>query len=232
MYSHPMQHILKYTFISLILLLSSAFTYGQQKRVQGPWLGFEAGSLVRKYFEPGLDAYTFSLDYEVDLKYYPVIEMGVFDIHKDQDKLTYQSNGYFGKIGLNYNFLSNKGIWDYNMVYGGMRLGLANYEHNAEDILIENDYFGDYQIDNISATGLNALWMEVVAGLRVEVVSNIFLGWSLRGKIMMFKDKGTKMPPYFIPGYGRGENNASLRIQYYISYQIPIIHKKYDALEN
>src|SRR6056297_2747157 len=70
MYSHPMQHILKYTFISLILLLSSAFTYGQQKRVQGPWLGFEAGSLVRKYFEPGLDAYTFSLDYEVDLKYY------------------------------------------------------------------------------------------------------------------------------------------------------------------
>jgi hypothetical protein len=202
-------------------------SWGQQKRIKGPWIGFETGNLVKKYFEPGFTGYTFSLDYEINSDYYPVLELGMIDIHKEQEKMNYFTDGYFGKIGVNYNFLDYKGVWDYNILFAGLRFGMTKYEHRASNIVIENNYFGDHQIDEISEKGLNAFWTEAVIGLRVEIINNLFLGWSIRGKLKLYDDKNKKMEPYFIPGYGRGGGNTALRIQYYVSYQLPLIRSEY-----
>ena len=223
-----MQNILKYfCFSLLILILGMNQSNGQQKRVKGPWLGFELGNWAYKYFDPGFTGYTVSLDYEKDLRYYPVMELGMLNIQKDQEKMDYSTEGYFGKIGVNYNFLDSKGVWDYNILFAGLRLGFANYQHKAENIVIENNYFGNYQIGDISNQNLKALWTEAVVGLRVEVINNVFLGWSLRGKLRLISDKDKQLTPYFIPGYGSGEDNSTIRIQYYISYKLPIIKSDY-----
>ncbi|MFP4046220.1 MAG: DUF6048 family protein [Bacteroidales bacterium] len=205
--------------------------YGQQKRVVGPNIGYDVSQIAKGYFYPGYSAHVLSLDYEIDYLYYPVIEAGLFDLNKDQESMNYSSDGRFVKLGMDYNVIGIRGPWDYDMLFGGARIGVAQYNHSARDIVIENNYWGDYQADNIETNRLNALWLELVAGLKVEVLPNMFFGWSFRGQLMIAKNKDDNIPPYIIPGYGKGDNSINIGIQYFISYRFPIIKKDYKEPE-
>ncbi|MFP4019717.1 MAG: DUF6048 family protein [Bacteroidales bacterium] len=205
--------------------------YGQKKRVVGPNIGYDVSQIAKGYFYPGYSAHVLSLDYEIDYLYYPVIEAGLFDLNKDQESMNYSSDGRFVKLGMDYNVIGIQGPWDYDMLFGGARIGVAQYNHSARDIVIENNYWGDYQADNIETNRLNALWLEIVAGLKVEVLTNVFFGWSFRGQLMKAKNKDDNIPPYMIPGYGKGDNSINIGIQYFISYRFPIIKKDYKEPE-
>ncbi|MFP4447195.1 MAG: DUF6048 family protein [Bacteroidales bacterium] len=226
-----MKTILKYLFCSLLVLVYIHEGYGQQKRVVGPNIGYDVSQIAKGYFYPGYSAHVLSLDYEIDYLYYPVIEAGLFDLNKDQESMNYSSDGRFVKLGMDYNVIGIQGPWDYDMLFGGARIGVAQYNHSARDIVIENNYWGDYQADNIETNRLNALWLELVAGLKVEVLPNMFFGWSFRGQLMIAKNKDDNIPPYIIPGYGKGDNSINIGIQYFISYRFPIIKKDYKEPE-
>lgn len=226
-----MKTILKYLFCSLLVLIYIHEGYGQKKRVVGPNIGYDVSQIAKGYFYPGYSAHVLSLDYEIDYLYYPVIEAGLFDLNKDQESMNYSSDGRFVKLGMDYNVIGIQGPWDYDMLFGGARIGVAQYNHSARDIVIENNYWGDYQADNIETNRLNALWLEIVAGLKVEVLTNVFFGWSFRGQLMIAKNKDDNIPPYIIPGYGKGDNSINIGIQYFISYRFPIIKKDYKEPE-
>ncbi|MFP4042725.1 MAG: sugar isomerase domain-containing protein, partial [Bacteroidales bacterium] len=144
-----MKTILKYLFCSLLVLVYIHEGYGQKKRVVGPNIGYDVSQIAKGYFYPGYSAHVLSLDYEIDYLYYPVIEAGLFDLNKDQESMNYSSDGRFVKLGMDYNVIGIQGPWDYDMLFGGARIGVAQYNHSARDIVIENNYWGDYQADNI-----------------------------------------------------------------------------------
>ncbi|MFO8236552.1 MAG: DUF6048 family protein [Bacteroidales bacterium] len=204
---------------------------GQKKRIVGPNIGYDVSTIARRFFQPGYTGHVLSVDYEIDYLYYPVIEAGIFDFYGDQGNMDYNADGKFVKLGMDYNFIGIQGPWDYDMLFGGLRIGMAQYNHSADDIVIENDYWGDYMLDNIETNNLTALWMEAVAGLRVEVLTNVFLGWSLRGKLMINKAKDEKMPPYLIPGFGKGDKAITIGMHYFISYRLPLFKNDYDEPE-
>lgn len=226
-----MKTILKYLFFSLLVLVYVSEGHGQQKRIVGPNIGYDVSQIAQSYFIPGYSAHVLTLDYEIDYLYYPVIEAGLFDLKKEQESMNYSSDGGFVKLGMDYNIIGIQGPWDYDMLFGGARIGIAQYNHSARDIVIENNYWGDYQPDNIETENLNAFWVELVAGLKVEVLRNLFFGWSLRGQLMITKNKDDKIPPYMIPGYGKGDNGINIGIQYIISYRFPLFKNDYKEPE-
>ncbi len=221
------RHILKYLCLSLIFSTFGHTGYSQVKRTKGPRIGFDVSHLVRRYFEPGHKVYAFSLDYEIDLDYFPVVEFGLFETHKSQETLDYSSNGFFCKAGLDYNLTNVKGPWDHDIFFSGFRLGFSQFNHQASDILIRNDYWGDYQIDEISSNKLRAFWFSAVLGMKVELTENLFIGWSLRGRIMLAKDRDPDMPPDMIPGYGKGDSSSNLGIQYFVSFRVPLLKEDF-----
>jgi len=230
-----MKHTLIYTFLLLILLGSdipaglAQQNSGQQQptpkqRVRGPRLGVDVSGLVYHYIEPDRLSVSIYGDYEIMPAIFSVVEIGRLQINREQTPFNYTSKGYFGKIGADYNFLHNKlePVAQYDMIYGGLRIGAARYRHQASNITIQNDYWGNYQRGDYSSRTMQAFWMELVAGIRVEALKNFFLGWSLRGQIMMSQKKDPRMDTWMIPGYGKAENNTGIYFTYTFSYRIPL----------
>jgi hypothetical protein len=65
----------------------------------------------------------------------------------------------------------------------------------------------------------------LVLGLKAEVASNLFLGWSIRYRILLNPDMDQNVTPQLIPGYGTGANNRGFGLSYSIYYKIPLLKK-------
>ena len=46
------------------------------------------------------------------------------------------------------------------------------------------------------------VWFEISAGMRVEIVKHIYMGWSVRNKNFFKEDTVGKLSPWFVPGFG------------------------------
>jgi hypothetical protein len=62
------------------------------------------------------------------------------------------------------------------------------------------------------------LWFEIVAGIRVEIAKNIFMGWTARNKNLIGEDQIGIMSPWFIPGFGKTTGSA-WTVNYAIGYK-------------
>jgi len=222
-----MKNISTCIFLLLILPLAGKGqqAFNQQKRIKGPRLGVDVSGVVWQYMQPDQLSLAGWADYEIMPALYAIAEGGRLKVNRAQDRFTYQSTGYYGKIGADYNFLQQKleALAQYDMIYGGLRFGGARFSHQAQNITLQNEYWGNYQIDPLPEYSMQAFWTELVAGIRVEVLKNLFLGWSVRGQVMLSKKKDPRMDTWKIPGFGNPRNGTSLSFTYSISYRIPLI---------
>ncbi|MBS3770462.1 MAG: hypothetical protein KGY70_07340 [Bacteroidales bacterium] len=218
-----MKNILKYIFLLLILLATSTpEARTQEEKIKGPRIGVDVSGFAWQYFVPSRKNIGITGDFEINPKYYATAEAGRLETDRKEATHHYLSNGYYGKIGFDRNFLEPQPLSRYDMLYAGFRLGGATLSHQAESIVLSNEYWGDYT-ESIPSHRINSFWAEVVGGIKTEVFKNFFMGWSIRGQLMLFRQKGTEMKPWLIPGYGSPESNTSIFITYSLSYRIPLL---------
>lgn len=217
-----MKKISGYIFSFIAILLCSSPGFAQSERTVGLRFGFDISRLSLYYFQPERKNFEFSSDVELFKKVYPTLELGLNNIKLNKDSLyDYYSNGYYTRIGVDYNFLKTENINAGEMMIGGIRYGHAFFSHYAENIFIKDSYWGNFNGD-LSKKTLNAQWIEFVAGLRTEVIKNFFLGWTLRGRILISKSKNNPTEPYWIPGFGKGSATSSFGFNFSIFYNIPL----------
>ena len=216
--------ILKYiSSLLLLILLSSSLPAQQQgSRVRGPRIGYDLASLARLYFEPERKIFTISVDYEAWQDIYPVIEFGYQNVGITRDNYNYVSNGIFGRAGVDVNILKYEESDLYDMLYAGLRYGISYMTHQADDIFIKDDYFGDLNGASVVENQINAHWISVVGGIRVELFDNFFMGWSVLANIKLAQTEDLNMVPYNIPGFGKGDKRASVVINYTLAYRFPL----------
>jgi hypothetical protein len=112
------------------------------------------------------------------------------------------------------------------MFFGGIRYGYAFFNDYADNIIIKDNYWGNFTGD-LYKKSLHASWVEFVAGFKVELFTNFFLGWSLRGRVLISKTKSERPDPYWIPGFGKGNAKTSVGFNYSIFYNIPLYKTKH-----
>ncbi|MFP4620883.1 MAG: DUF6048 family protein [Bacteroidales bacterium] len=218
-----MKNILKYIFLLLIILATSTPEAStQEKRIKGPRIGVDVSGFAWQYFVPSRKNIGITGDFEINPKYYAVAEAGRLETDRKEATHHYLSNGYYGKIGFDRNFLEPQPLSRYDMLYAGFRLGGSTLSHQADNIVISDDYWGNYE-ESIPSHNNRAFWAEAAAGIKAEVFKNIFMGWSIRGQLMLFRQKNTPMKPWLIPGYGKAGENTSIFITYTLSYRIPLL---------
>jgi hypothetical protein len=223
--------ILKYTsgLLLLLILLSSSLKAQEHAdsamipgtRLRGFRIGYDLASLALLYFEPQRMIYTVSVDYEAWQDIYPVIEAGYQSVRIEEDKYRYESGGFFARAGLDVNLMQYERPDVYDMIYGGLRYGISNFNHRADDIFIQEDYFGDFVNGSIPESRITAHWISLAGGIRVELFNNFFIGWSVLANLKLAVGDAGNMAPYNIPGFGPGDKKASLVIKYSIEYRIP-----------
>lgn len=190
--------------------------------MRGPRIGYDLASLTLLYFDPERKIYTFSVDYEAWQDIYPVIEFGYQNVVLERDNYRYGSSGIFGRAGVDVNLLKYEKPNVYEMLYAGFRYSIAYLTHQAEDIMIPDDYFDGYYGGSVMENQINAHWISVVGGIRVELFNNVFMGWSVLANLKLAQTEDVNMVPYNIPGFGQGGKRASIVFNFTIAYRIPL----------
>lgn len=134
---------------------------------------------------------------------FPVAEFGVgfADSHPEDSNFRYRGlPSFYGKIGFNYNFLY-KSSPEYQ-VFVGFRAGYSAFRYRISDIDITSGYWGQTNLFDLPTQHAQCWYGEALAGLKVRIYRNFFMGWTLRYRFKFSEKQGAESKPWFVPGYG------------------------------
>lgn len=134
---------------------------------------------------------------------FPVAEAGVgfADSHPVKSNFRYRGKpAPYAKLGFNYNFVY-KSDPAYQM-YVGLRVGFSSFRYDVDDVTISGDYWGETQRLSLAAQRASAVYGEALAGIKVKIVKDFSLGWSVAYHYKFKIWSSSLSQPWFIPGYG------------------------------
>lgn len=231
-----MPNIYKYIIIgSLLFLFGQNSIVGQsQKKVenltdttttsklwQGLMVEVDVAPILKNLITKN-DIFVYKTSFQANLKnrYFPVVELGFSDTKKQIKPVNFKGNGTFGKVGLDFNLLKNKISTKRlnNYALGGVRLAYSRTSYSILNQIIEDEYWGSRWVIDKNDQTAHKLWVEVVIGLRASIYKNIYMGWNIRSKHMLTRDKSGKISSWYISGFGVNDT-SNWGFNYIIGYR-------------
>lgn len=202
--------------ISLLLLFCVISVRAQEKKdstelaktklLKGITFQADIASLVGSFLSKG-ETYSTEGGVQIDInnKFYPIVELGFGGANKlSADNIGFKTNGLFGRIGVDINLLKKKkdAKPSNNLFLAGARIGVTSFSYDVTNVSITDNYWGGTEIFNYQNQSATKVWFEIVAGVRVEVFKNIYMGWTVRNKNLLNQDKEGKLSSWYVPGFG------------------------------
>ncbi|MCM4161884.1 hypothetical protein FHG64_02420 [Antarcticibacterium flavum] len=229
------KHILIFT-TSLLLLFTSLLqaqtaldTVNYRERY-GLRVGVDLSKPLRTLLQEDYRGLEIMGDYRIYKDYYLAAELGNEQLPFEADNLRVTSNGSYIKIGGDYNAYDNWAGME-NIIFGGLRYGFATFSQTLEeyDIYTRNKYFPPQTIEGpFENAGLTAHWVELVVGLKVEILHNLYLGGNVQLKRMITQNSPNNLDNLTIPGFNRTYDESSFGVgySYNLSYLIPLYRRE------
>ncbi len=217
-------NIFKYLFLIPFLAISlTAMAEAENDTLFVPSLrlGVDVSGFARHLIEPETITGEITLDLEWRKSHFFVAEGGLLQVDVEKETHIYQADGYFIRIGADFNILERNPDSPNDVVLLSLRYGYGKLEHEAPFIMIASPYWGNRETA-ISAESYRAHWLEAGIGLKTEIWRDIFMGWSLRGRLMLSDTSSPAMDPYFVSGFGKSGNNTNLTLHYHVMYRVPL----------
>lgn len=234
-------------FISCIIVLMGFLTSAQEKEEEGELQPAIPDSLIVKekyglrvgadlsrmaigFFNDNYQGFEIVGDYRISKKFYIATELGNEKKTIDDDQINFIANGSYIKAGFDYNAYENWLDME-NIVHVGMRYSFSTFSQtlNSYSILNRNQLFKEETLTSSGTefSGLNAHWVEVVAGIKAEMVDNLYLGLSIRLARLVSDKKPGNFANLWIPGFNKVTENSTFGVgfNYTISYLIPLYKK-------
>ncbi|SFD24344.1 hypothetical protein SAMN05518672_1011226 [Chitinophaga sp. CF118] len=185
-------------------------------------IGLDISRFALKFFQPYRTDITIQADAQLNKRLFAALETGFNRTSHSDTNYTYKGSGAFVTVGVDYDFLKKREAGEKNMVYGGIRYGFAHNTYEVPAYNIHSSYWDSNLNGTYPKTSVSAHWIELVFGLRVEVLKNFFLGWGVREKIMVSNSASKEFPPIVIPGFGSGTKKSQFDMTYTVSYYFPL----------
>jgi len=214
-------YIFKGGVMLLALLVLQNASAQDTLRTYGPRVGLDLSRFAYIFFDPSEIGAELSVDMEVYRNLYPVLEIGYSSVDESDEEFDYAMSGSYGRIGVDYNILSQKDRSIHHSLTAGFRYGLARFSHQAENVTIPGEYWGDFLLQSYE-NNLTGHWIELVGAVKTELFPNLFLGWSIRYKILINPEMDPLFTPMIVPGYGRGTRERGVGFTYSIFYKFPL----------
>ena len=197
-----------------------------KKERYGLRLGVDLFKLTRSFYETDYRGLEVVGDFRLTRRHYLAAEIGNENKTVDDDQLNFTTEGTYIKVGFDYNSYENWLNME-NIISIGLRYGVSSFSQtlNSYQIYNPNPYFGEQPIviDGTKNDGLTAQWVEVVAGMKVEVLKNIFVGFSFRLNRLVSQKRPNNFDNLYIPGFNRTYNgDFGVGFNYTVSYFIPL----------
>ncbi len=224
-------HMLKY--ITSLLLFCSISIFGQvtdtiakQHKTHAIRFGIDISKPIIAIFNSKNSGLELVADYQISKNIFAAVEFGFSDFTGNEDYLNYTSKGSYAKIGVNYNVYKN---WldMKNEIYFGIRYGYATFSNTLNSYTINQygTYFNNQTVTpGTKFSNLNAGWLTLTTGIKVEVFNNLYLGTSVSLNKRINSKEPSNFKNLYIPGFHRVfSNNAGIGFNYTISYSIPLL---------
>jgi hypothetical protein len=193
-------------------------------------LGIDAHRLTKSLYNDNYKGLELIGDYRITKKFYAAGEIGNEEKTTADDNINYTTKGTYFKVGFDFNAYENWLDME-NMIFIGMRAGVGsfNLKLNSFTIYQPGNYYGiNTNTSDQEFKGLSASWLEVVSGLKAEVLNNLYVGFSLRLNYLMSNNEPEGFANLYIPGFNKTYENSKFGagINYTISYFIPFYKSK------
>lgn len=160
---------------------------------------------------------------------YVALELGNETRTQQSEQINFTSEGSYLKLGIDYNMYDNW-VGMNNQVFIGLRLGNSLHQQtvNSYTLYTTHHFWPESPVTNSNATrtytDLNAQWVEVLAGIKVQVLHNIYLGLSVRMHRLLSHKQPDNFNNLYVPGFNKvtDENNFGVGFNYTLTYSIPI----------
>lgn len=228
-----MQNILRFFIISLFCL-SGIYNVNAQTNKQKPdsvikasfrglRLDIDLVPIASNFIYKGERfGYEAGLYANIKYKYFPALEVGFGGANKTSTSaLHFNTSGVYGRVGVDFNLMKPKKDKKptNNIFFAGARIGFSPFTYNYTNMLIQNKYWGSEILHSFENEKNTRIWFEIVAGMRVEVLRNIYMGWTVRNKRLLGEDVPGELSPWYIPGFGIKGEGKNWGVNYSIGYR-------------
>ncbi len=204
-----------------------------KKESYGLRVGADLSRLGLSFFNDDYTGLELVGDYRLTQKLYLAAEIGNEDRTKQEDLYNFSTSGSYIKAGVDYNTYQNWYGMN-NTIFLGGRYAVSSFSQTLNDYSVfdsnrywNEDNFADGQSPGREFSGLNASWLELVFGTKVELFANIYLGASVRLGFLVTEKESDEFPNLWIPGFNKVTDGSKFgaSYNYSISYFIPLYKK-------
>jgi len=195
-------------------------------------LGIDIYKLIKSSSDDNNLNYEIVGDLQITENLFLAAEYGLIDRLIEDENINFNSNGSFLRFGFDYNMFKNWVGMD-NSIFLGLRYGSSNFSNKIKSYNVRNSdaYFSNFVENNyqtINHSNLNGSWLEVLVGVKVETLNNVYLGFSLRLNKLLSTKKPDNFDNLFIPGFNKvtDDNTWGSGFNYTLTYSIPLKKRK------
>ena len=159
-------------------------------------------------------------------------EIGSLDKYVEDENVNFTSTGDYLKFGFDYNLFNNWTGMD-NSIYLGMRFATSSFNNKIDSYTLRNpdSYWSNNVLDNyetINHSNQNANWIELLVGIKVETIKNIYLGINLRLNRLLSNTTPNNFNNLYIPGFNKvtDDNSWGSGFNYTLTYSLPLKFNK------
>lgn len=192
--------------------------------------GVDLGRIIRSVVDDKYSGFEIVGDYRFYKNFYIAAEVGNESLVRDEENINVEGSGSYIRVGADYNIYDN---WYgmQNSIYVGLRYGFSTFDQtlNEYTIFTNTNFFGPNIItDSIEEKDLNASWAELVLGIKVELIRNLYLGANISLRSLISEKEPDLFDNLYIPGFGKTNdfNSIGVGYGYSVSYLIPFFKKK------
>ncbi|MGM0667798.1 MAG: DUF6048 family protein [Bacteroidota bacterium] len=215
--------ISRYSFSLFLLLLPLLLSAQEADTVQASRslsVGFDVTGPVLHALANSEFKLEGHLSYRLNYKYYLVCEPGFADYSYEQYNYTYNSRGWFARLGTDIGMLAPVASKINHFAGIGFRYGLSVFEQENPFISIDN-YWGEVST-SIAPNSVHAHFLEIQGSVKTEVFRNFLIGWAVKLRTLIYSSGKNDKKPVYIPGYGINDASFTPAISYYLIYRFPL----------
>lgn len=188
-------------------------------------LGADPGILGYMLFSEKRTFFEAEADIDID-RFFIVANYGLSSYKLDEDTYQYENNGSYLKFGADINFMNSDP--HLNVMFFGLRYASSSFNDQLDydtRAIIQSETAWPNTRESSSNGNAKANWYEMVTGLKIRVVKQLYMGFTLRFKLLLKTKQIEDLRPYYIPGFGKNINTSAFGFNYYVSYRLPFRKK-------
>lgn len=183
-------------------------------------IGIDVFGLGNQLFGGSSISSEVSFDVNLKNRFFPIVEIGYghTDTTDEEFDIHYRSSAPYFRIGMDYNTMSKKK--SENFLFAGIRYGFSTFKYDVSAPALQDPVWEGTVPFGYDGIGSHAHWLELLLGIKVKIVKNFRMGWTLRYKARLNVGDNRNATPWYIPGYGSNKS-TNFGFTYNFIYQLP-----------